>query len=172
MGTVVGVTTSFSDRELTDLQLLFNLSWCGFGALADDEGLRALRDKGGAFDRADIDYLLGAQRRIGQIAHRHLRNATPALAVAAVAFGVVAVARDALTPAEVLAFAAFFFERGLTAPNALHLVAPAAARFALPAIVCVAVYCFLEGKREEGDFLEGKTEGIRGATRRFANPDA
>ncbi|HSN13133.1 MAG TPA: glycoside hydrolase family 57 protein [Anaeromyxobacteraceae bacterium] len=55
---------SFSDREITDLQLLFNLSWCGFGALADDEGLRALRDKGGDFDRADIDYLLGAQRRI------------------------------------------------------------------------------------------------------------
>ena len=38
-------------------------------------------------------------------------------------------------------FAAFFFERGLTAPNVLHLVAPAAARFALPAIVAVAAYC-------------------------------
>ena len=46
-------------------------------------------------------------------------------------------------------FAAFFFERGLTAPNALHLVAPMAARFALPAIVCAAVYFFLEGTREE-----------------------
>jgi hypothetical protein len=43
-------------------------------------------------------------------------------------------------------FAEFFFERGLTGPNALHLVAPAAARFALPALVCVAVYFFLEGK--------------------------
>jgi hypothetical protein len=62
-------------------------------------------------------------------------------------------------------FAAFFFERGLTAPNALHLVAPAAARFALPAIVCVAAYYFLEGKREEKIFLEGKKEEIRGGRR-------
>ena len=46
-------------------------------------------------------------------------------------------------------FAAFFLERGLTGPNALHLVAPPAARFALPAIVCVAAYFFLGGKREE-----------------------
>ncbi|HSB64469.1 MAG TPA: hypothetical protein VLJ18_09905 [Thermoanaerobaculia bacterium] len=55
-------------------------------------------------------------------------------------------------------FAAFFFERGLTAPNALHLVAPAAARFVLPAIVAVAVYFFLRGKREEKDSSEGKRE--------------
>jgi len=54
----------FTDRELTDLQVLFNLAWCGFGALADDEGLRALREKGSDFDRADVDYLLAAQRRI------------------------------------------------------------------------------------------------------------
>jgi alpha-amylase/alpha-mannosidase (GH57 family) len=54
----------FTDRELTDLQVLFNLAWCGFGALADDEGLRALRDKGSDFDRADVDYLLSAQRKI------------------------------------------------------------------------------------------------------------
>ena len=73
-------------------------------------------------------------------------------------------------------FAAFFFERGLTAPNALHLVAPVAARFVLPAIVCVAAYLSLEGKREEKIFLEGKREeGFlgreeqrRGARRRAA----
>ncbi|MGB8930325.1 MAG: glycoside hydrolase family 57 protein, partial [Anaeromyxobacteraceae bacterium] len=58
------IARDFSERELTDLQVLFNLSWCGFGALADDEGLRALRAKGSDFDRADVDYLLGAQRRI------------------------------------------------------------------------------------------------------------
>jgi hypothetical protein len=46
-------------------------------------------------------------------------------------------------------FSGFFFERGLTGPNALHLVAPVAARFVLPAIVGVAAYFFLEGKREE-----------------------
>jgi alpha-amylase/alpha-mannosidase (GH57 family) len=54
----------FTEAELTDLQVLFNLSWCGFGALADDDGLRALRDKGSDFDQADVEYLLGAQRRI------------------------------------------------------------------------------------------------------------
>jgi len=64
----------FTDRELTDLQVLFNLSWCGFGALADDEGLRALRAKGSDFDRGDVDYLLGAQRRIlGEIVPRWRR---------------------------------------------------------------------------------------------------
>jgi alpha-amylase/alpha-mannosidase (GH57 family) len=54
----------FTTAELTDLQVLFNLSWCGFGALADDEGLRALREKGSDYGRADVDYLLAAQRRI------------------------------------------------------------------------------------------------------------
>jgi len=52
-------------------------------------------------------------------------------------------------------FAAFFFEKGLTAPNALDLVAPVAARFVLPAIVAVAAYFLLEGKRE------GKRDGRR-----------
>jgi hypothetical protein len=53
-------------------------------------------------------------------------------------------------------FAPFFFEKGLIAPNALHLVAPAAARLVLPAIVVVAAYLSLEGKRESKIFLEGK----------------
>ncbi|MGZ5426651.1 MAG: hypothetical protein ACXWE1_05535, partial [Thermoanaerobaculia bacterium] len=44
-------------------------------------------------------------------------------------------------------FAGFFFERGLTGPNALHLVAPSAARFVLPALVGVAAYFFLEKNR-------------------------
>src|SRR5512145_1608990 len=61
---VVRLARAFTDRELTDLQVLFNLSWCGFGALADDEGLRALREKGSDFDRADVEYVLGAQRRL------------------------------------------------------------------------------------------------------------
>jgi hypothetical protein len=55
-------------------------------------------------------------------------------------------------------FAAFFLERGMTAPNALHLVAPRLARFALPVIVCAAVYFFLEGKTEEKILFEGKRE--------------
>jgi alpha-amylase/alpha-mannosidase (GH57 family) len=61
---VTRLARAFTDKELTDLQVLFNLAWCGFGALADDEGLRALREKGSDFDRADVDYLLAAQRRI------------------------------------------------------------------------------------------------------------
>jgi alpha-amylase/alpha-mannosidase (GH57 family) len=54
----------FTDRELTDLQVFFNLAWCGFGALADDEGLTGLRDRGGDYSRADVEYLLEAQRRL------------------------------------------------------------------------------------------------------------
>lgn len=46
-------------------------------------------------------------------------------------------------------FAAFFFERGLTLPNVLQLIAPVAARFVLPVIVLVAALIFLEGEREE-----------------------
>jgi hypothetical protein len=65
-------------------------------------------------------------------------------------------------------FAGFFFERGLTEPNALHFFAPVAARFVLPAIVCVAAYVFLEGTREEKIFLEGKREEKRDGRRRSA----
>jgi alpha-amylase/alpha-mannosidase (GH57 family) len=73
---VLRVARTFTDRELTDLQVLFNLAWCGFGALADDEGLRALRARGGDFERADVDYVLAAQRRIlGEIVPRWRRLA-------------------------------------------------------------------------------------------------
>jgi alpha-amylase/alpha-mannosidase (GH57 family) len=61
---------AFTEQELTDLQVLFNLAWVGFGGLADDEGLRALRQKGRDFDQADVRYLLQAQERI-------LREITP-----------------------------------------------------------------------------------------------
>jgi alpha-amylase/alpha-mannosidase (GH57 family) len=58
------VAAGFTDQELTDLQVLFNLSWVGFGGLHDDPGLQALRVKGQGFDRADVEYLLAAQRRL------------------------------------------------------------------------------------------------------------
>ncbi len=61
---VARLATSFGDDELTDLQVHFNLAWMGFAALADDEGLRALRDKGRGFGREDVDTVLAAQRRI------------------------------------------------------------------------------------------------------------
>jgi alpha-amylase/alpha-mannosidase (GH57 family) len=58
------VAAAFTEQELTDLQVLFNLAWVGFGGLADDEGLRSLREKGRDYDRADVEVLLAGQRRI------------------------------------------------------------------------------------------------------------
>ncbi len=70
------LAASFSDEEMTDLQVLFNLAWVGFGALADDETLRALRDKGRDYTREDVAALLGAQARIlGEIVPRWRRLA-------------------------------------------------------------------------------------------------
>ncbi|HEX9050538.1 MAG TPA: glycoside hydrolase family 57 protein, partial [Anaeromyxobacter sp.] len=54
----------FDAAALTDLQVLFNLGWMGFGALADDEGLRALAAKGRDYSREDIEYVLAAQARV------------------------------------------------------------------------------------------------------------
>src|SRR5512144_2299536 len=61
---VARLASTFSDPEITDLQALFNLAWMGFGALADDEGLRILAAKGRDYSREDIAYVLGAQARI------------------------------------------------------------------------------------------------------------
>jgi alpha-amylase/alpha-mannosidase (GH57 family) len=61
---VARLAATFSDAEITDLQALFNLAWMGFGALADDEGLRALAAKGRDYAREDVEYVLAAQARI------------------------------------------------------------------------------------------------------------
>jgi alpha-amylase/alpha-mannosidase (GH57 family) len=58
------LAASFTDEEIGDLQVHFNLAWMGFSAFADDEGLRALREKGRGFGREDATYLLEAQRRM------------------------------------------------------------------------------------------------------------
>src|SRR5512137_2378259 len=58
------VAAGFTAQELTDLQVLFTLSWIGFGGLQDEPGLQALRDKGQGFDAADVDFLLAAQRQL------------------------------------------------------------------------------------------------------------
>ena len=58
------LAATFSDAEITDLQALFNLAWMGFGALADDEGLRALMAKGRDYSGEDVAYVLDAQARI------------------------------------------------------------------------------------------------------------
>jgi alpha-amylase/alpha-mannosidase (GH57 family) len=63
-GDLARAAASFTDAELTDLQVLFNLAWMGFGALADDPGLRALRGRGRGYSRDDVAYVLAAQRRI------------------------------------------------------------------------------------------------------------
>ncbi|GEJ58645.1 glycoside hydrolase family 57 protein [Anaeromyxobacter diazotrophicus] len=65
------VASGFSEAELADLQVLFNLGWFGFGAVEDDPGLAALRAKGRGYTEADLDYVLAAQRRVvGEIAPR------------------------------------------------------------------------------------------------------
>ena len=61
---VARLAASFTEAELTDLQVHFNLAWMGFGARADDEGIRALHEKGRDYSREDVAYLLAAQRRI------------------------------------------------------------------------------------------------------------
>jgi alpha-amylase/alpha-mannosidase (GH57 family) len=58
------VAASFTEAELTDLQVHFNLAWMGFGAIADDAAVGALRDKGRDYTRDDVTELLAAQRRI------------------------------------------------------------------------------------------------------------
>ncbi len=73
---VARLAATFTDEELTDLQLHFNLAWMGFGALADDEGLRDLSAKGRGYSREDVAYVLQAQRRIlGEIVPRWRRLA-------------------------------------------------------------------------------------------------
>jgi alpha-amylase/alpha-mannosidase (GH57 family) len=58
------VAAGFTTRDLTDLQVLFNLAWMGFAAIEDDPGLAELREKGRDFARGDVELLLAAQRRI------------------------------------------------------------------------------------------------------------
>ncbi len=58
------VAPTFTVSELRDLQVLFNLAWMGFGALADDPELRTLVSRGRDFGADDVAYLLGAQHRV------------------------------------------------------------------------------------------------------------
>jgi alpha-amylase/alpha-mannosidase (GH57 family) len=58
------IAQGFSDAELTDLQLLFNLAWMGFGAHADEPVVRELRQKGRDFTRDDVDALVQVQAKI------------------------------------------------------------------------------------------------------------
>ena len=54
----------FSDQELADIQVLFNLAWMGFGAYAEEPAVAALRRKGRDFTAEDTVELVAAQGRI------------------------------------------------------------------------------------------------------------
>ena len=58
----------FTDADLRDLQLLFNLQWFGFGATADYPLVASLRSKQRGFDAADIAALLELQREVAAAA--------------------------------------------------------------------------------------------------------
>jgi alpha-amylase/alpha-mannosidase (GH57 family) len=58
------VAGQFTDGDVADLQVLFNLAWFGFGAVEDDEGLRALLAKGRGFTEGDLRYVLETQQRV------------------------------------------------------------------------------------------------------------
>lgn len=52
----------FSDDDVRDLQVLFNLAWMGFSARADEPEIARLVEKGSAYDDADKEALLAAQQ--------------------------------------------------------------------------------------------------------------
>lgn len=52
----------FSDADLCDLQLLFNLQWFGFGATAEHPMVAELRARRRGYTQADLDALLALQR--------------------------------------------------------------------------------------------------------------
>jgi alpha-amylase/alpha-mannosidase (GH57 family) len=54
--------THFTEQEIRDLQVLFNLAWCGFTMRTEDERVRTLVDKGEDFDEADKVELLEAHQ--------------------------------------------------------------------------------------------------------------
>lgn len=58
----------FSDADLRDLQLLFNLQWFGFGATEDYPLVERLRAKQRGFDAADLAALLALQREVAAAA--------------------------------------------------------------------------------------------------------
>jgi alpha-amylase/alpha-mannosidase (GH57 family) len=54
---------AFTDGELRDLTVLFNLAWLGFAARAGDRDLAALEVKGRGFDLADLEVVVERQRQ-------------------------------------------------------------------------------------------------------------
>ncbi len=54
----------FSDRDIQDLQALFNLSWFGFTAFHEYPELKQMREKGRSFTREEINRILGIQKEM------------------------------------------------------------------------------------------------------------
>ena len=52
----------FSDADVRDLTVLFNLGWLGFAARKGDAELAALEHKGRGFSRADLELVIARQR--------------------------------------------------------------------------------------------------------------
>lgn len=54
----------FNDRDIQDLQALFNLSWFGFTAFHEYPELKDLKEKGRSFTREEIDRILEIQKEL------------------------------------------------------------------------------------------------------------
>ncbi|NOY23084.1 MAG: hypothetical protein GXO70_06205 [Acidobacteria bacterium] len=54
----------FNDRDIQDLQALFNLSWFGFTAFHEYPELKKLKEKGRSFTREEIDRILEIQKEL------------------------------------------------------------------------------------------------------------
>ncbi len=54
----------FSDRDIQDLQALFNLSWFGFTAFHEYPELKEMRQKGRSFTREEINRILDIQKEL------------------------------------------------------------------------------------------------------------
>ncbi|MFC1590067.1 glycoside hydrolase family 57 protein [Candidatus Omnitrophota bacterium] len=61
---VKGAARAFSDNDLTDLQVLFNLSWFHSLSIDEDANLKELKEKGRDFSEADKAYVLKRQGAI------------------------------------------------------------------------------------------------------------
>jgi alpha-amylase/alpha-mannosidase (GH57 family) len=54
------VSSRFSDAEITDLQVLFNLGWCGHTLRTEHRGVMKLVEKGGGYSDKDKEVVLDA----------------------------------------------------------------------------------------------------------------
>ena len=63
-GALLDVSTSFTDQDFRDLQVLFNLAWCGFTLRKKDKLVRHLLHKGGCYTPEEKHMLLDKQKEV------------------------------------------------------------------------------------------------------------